>query len=95
MREQFRVAIAPYVLDGDTAVSLFSAEQGKKVHGKRRASERLSSSPAVRGMLRPPKRARVDPSPDHIDGVEAHRVQYLDLAAKYRSVQSKRRACER
>ncbi len=70
MREQFRVAIAPYVLDAaETAATTTTEdgaalqEQGKKVHGKRRASERLSSSPAARGLLRAPKRARLGSSP--------------------------------
>ena len=96
MREQFRVAIAPYVLDGH-APALLSAETGEKVHRKRRASERLSSSPAVRGLLRAPKRARLESSPDHgdVEESEAHHdrsVRHLDLAAKYHSVESKRRA---
>jgi hypothetical protein len=112
VREQFCVAIAPYVLDGDAAVAEIAARteaavlvQGKKVHGKRRASERLSSSPAARGLLRAPKRARLGSSPDHgEDGdavkkeeeSEAHRgVRHLDLAAKYRSIESKRRGRER
>ena len=107
MREQFRVAIAPYVLDGDAARTQAAAlVQEKKVHGKRRASERLSSSPAARSLLRAPKRARLGSAPDHGgdgDAVkkeesEAHpdrSVRHLDLAAKYRSVESKRRGRER
>jgi len=108
VREQFRVAIAPYVLDAaETAATTTTEdgaalqEQGKKVHGKRRASERLSSSPAARGLLRAPKRARLGSSPDHGDSVkreesEANRgVPHLDLAAKYRLLESKRRARDR
>lgn len=73
----------------------------KKVHGKRRASERLSSSPAARDLLHAPKRARLGDR----DGVEKEEnearrdvpVPHLDLAAKWRayprrSLESKRRA---
>lgn len=77
MREQFRVAIASYVLDG--------AVQGKKkTHGKRRASERLSSSPVP---LRAPKRARLRSSHDHDDGVKRKEsvLPHMDLANKHRS----------
>ena len=89
MREQFRVAIAPYVLDGAV-----SEEVGTMtLHGKRRASERLSSSPVA--PARAPKRARVDSSTDHSDGVGVgvKRVEsvppHLDLVAM---LESRRRA---
>jgi hypothetical protein len=68
-----------------------TAVQAKKVHGKRLASERLSSSPAVRT----PKRARVGSSTGHSDDVDVKReesVPCLDLAAMHRSLESKRRA---
>jgi hypothetical protein len=91
VREQFRVAIAPYVLDGAVSEEVGTAVQAKKVHGKRLASERLSSSPAVRT----PKRARVGSSTGHSDDVDVKReesVPCLDLAAMHRSLESKRRA---
>ncbi|KAH9055733.1 hypothetical protein EDB87DRAFT_1638650 [Lactarius vividus] len=81
VREQFHVAIAPYVLDGDA--------EGEKVHGKRRASERQSSSPAARNPLRAPKRARLGPSLDRGVKSEDGGVPHLDLAAK---LECKRRA---
>lgn len=86
MREQFRVAIAPYVLDSADLEEAGKAVQGKKVHGKRRASERLSSSsPAART----PKRARLR---DHSDSAKKEDIMpHLDLAAKSRSRESKRR----
>ncbi|KAI9440870.1 hypothetical protein H4582DRAFT_1939836 [Lactarius indigo] len=87
VREQFHVAIAPYVLDG--AAEEQQQQQVKKVHGKRRASERLSSSPAARKPLRAPKRARLGSSPDHSVKKEDSGVPHLDLAAK---LESKRRA---
>ena len=40
MREQFRVAIAPYVLDGAVSEEVGTVT----LHGKRRVSERLSST---------------------------------------------------
>ncbi|KAH8989468.1 hypothetical protein EDB92DRAFT_1868446 [Lactarius akahatsu] len=91
VREQFRVAIAPYVLDDDGAEEpQQQQQQGKKVHGKRRASERLSSpSPAARNPLRAPKRARLGSSPDHGVKREDGGVPHLDLAAK---LECKRRA---
>lgn len=85
MREQFRVTIAPYVIDVAE-----SEEVGMAVRGKRRASERLSSSPAARA----PKRARVGSSTDHRDGIDVKREPHLDLAAMHRSLESKRRARE-
>ncbi|KAH9044003.1 hypothetical protein EDB84DRAFT_1471314 [Lactarius hengduanensis] len=86
VREQFRVAIAPYVLDDGAE----QQQQGKKVHGKRRASERLSSSsPAARNPPRAPKRARLGSSPDHGVKSEDSGVPHLDLAAK---LECKRRA---
>ncbi|KAI0249678.1 hypothetical protein BJV78DRAFT_1225301 [Lactifluus subvellereus] len=71
VRETFRVAIAPYVLDGADAVSTVSVEPDapRKVHCKRRASSvRLSTttspslSPAARAPppRRSPKRARLN-----------------------------------
>ena len=88
VREQFRVAIAPYVLDGADSEA-GTATQGKKVHGKRRASERLSSSsPAART----PKRACLRSSHDRGDGAKKEEsVSHLDLAAKSRSLKSKQR----
>ena len=84
MREQFRVAIAPYVLDGAVSEEVGTVT----LHGKRRASERLSSSPVA--PARAPKRARVDSSTDHSDGVKREEsVPHLDLAAM---LESRRRA---
>lgn len=91
MREQFRVAIAPYVLDGAVSEEVGTVT----LHGKRRASERLSSSPVA--PARAPKRARVDSSTDHSDGdgvgVGVKREEsvppHLDLAAM---LESRRRA---
>jgi hypothetical protein len=82
VREQFRVAIASYVLDG-------AVVQEKKTHGKRRASERLSSSPVP---LRAPKRARLRSSHDHDDGVKRNKecVPHLDLADKHSSIRRAR-----
>jgi hypothetical protein len=91
VREQFRIAIAPYVLDGAVSEEVGTAVQVKKVHRKRRASERLSSSPAART----PKRARLGSSTDHGDGVGVkleESVPHLDLASMHRSLESKRRA---
>jgi hypothetical protein len=66
---QFRVAIALYVLDGAASEEVGTAVQTKIVPEKRRASECLSSSPAARA----PKRAHVDSSIDHSDGVSIKR----------------------
>ncbi|KAH8995108.1 hypothetical protein EDB86DRAFT_3102824 [Lactarius hatsudake] len=90
VREQFRVAIAPYVLDDGAEEEEQPQQQVKKVHGKRRASERLaSSSPAARNPPRAPKRARLGSSPDHGVKSEDSGVPHLDLAAK---LERKRRA---
>ena len=87
MHEQFRIAIAPYVLDGAVSEELGTVT----LHGKRRASERLSSSPVA--PARAPKRARVDSSTGHSDGVGVKREEsvppHLDLAAM---LESRRRA---
>ena len=87
MREQFRVVIAPYVLDGAVSEEVGTVT----LHGKRRASERLSSSPVA--PARAPKRARVDSSTDHSDGVGVKREEsvppHLDLVAM---LESRRRA---
>ena len=87
MREQFRVAIVPYVLDGAVSEEVGTVT----LHGKRRASERLSSSPVA--PARAPKRARVDSSTDHSDGVGVKREEsvppHLDLVAM---LESRRRA---
>ena len=86
MHEQFRVIIVLYVLDGADSEE-GTAAQGKKVHGKRRASERLSSSsPAART----PKRACLCSSHDCGDG--AKREESV-LAAKSCSLQSKQHMC--
>ena len=84
MREQFRVAIAPYVLDGAVSEEVGTVT----LHGKRRASERLSSSPVA--PARAPKRARMDSSTDHSDGIKREEsAPHLDLAAM---LESRRRA---
>ncbi|KAI0297474.1 hypothetical protein B0F90DRAFT_1739632, partial [Multifurca ochricompacta] len=74
VRENFRVAIARYVLDGGAEeaapvkplpVVLIREKAPRKIHGKRRASARtLSSSlsPTMGASVRPPKRVRLDES---------------------------------